>query len=114
MLDILRQVLREATLPEAEFEILRQQQLSALEQQLSDPHALAMLRVRRTVSPYPKGDVRYIPTVDEEIERFKQLKLEQVQTLYRDYLGSQAGEIAVVGDFDPAACTSKLRETLAG
>jgi len=111
VLELMRQILREATLPASELDIFRQQQLAGLEQQLSDPHALAMIRLRRTVSPYPKGDVRYIPTVEEEIERFKHLDIDKVKSLYRDYLGSQAGEIAVVGDFDPEPCTAKLRES---
>ena len=34
--------------------------------------------------------------------------------LYRDYLGSQAGELTIVGDFDPNACLPLLKETLRG
>ena len=53
------------------------------------------MRVRRTVSPYDKDDVRYIPTIEEEIERYKAVTLEQVKKLYAEFL-----ELAVrrVGD----------------
>ena len=34
--------------------------------------------------------------------------------LYRDFLGSQAGELTIVGDFDEKACMPILKETLAG
>ena len=34
--------------------------------------------------------------------------------LYRDFLGSQAGELTIVGDFDAEACLPILNDTLAG
>ncbi len=34
--------------------------------------------------------------------------------LYRDYLGSHAGELTIVGDFDPNPCLPLLKETLRG
>ncbi len=114
VLGLLKQILREPTLPAEEFEVLRRQQLSNLEESLTDPASLAITRVRRTVSPFPKGDVRYVPTLDEEIERFNSLTLERIKTLYTQFLGSQAGEVAVVGDFDPAENLKILRDTFEG
>jgi zinc protease len=114
VLNVLKQVLREPTLPEDEFEILRRQQLSNSEEQLTDPQTLAIVRVRRGVSPYPKGDVRHIPTVDEEIEQYQSIMLQQVKKLYIEFLGSQAGELAIVGDFEPEAALKPLREALTG
>jgi zinc protease len=114
VLTLLRQILREPTLPAEEFEVLRRQQLSNLEELLTDPTALAITRVRRTVSPYPKGDVRYIPTLEEEVERYSSLSLEKIKALYTQFLGSQAGEVAIVGDFDPAENLKILRDTFQG
>src|SRR5262249_15552746 len=108
------QVLREPTLPADEFEVLRRQRISGLEEQLTEPGSLAIVRVRRTVSPYDKTDVRYIPTLEEEIERHNTVTLDQVQRLYKDFLGSQAGELVVVGDFDAGEVTKVLRESLSG
>ena len=68
--NLLRQVLREPALPEDEFEVLRREALAELEQQLTDPQTLAHPpAAARTVSPYDKDDVRYDPTVEEDIER---------------------------------------------
>ncbi len=113
VLGLLKQILREPTIPADEFDVLRRQQLSGLEEQLTDPASLAITKVRRTVSPYPKGDIRYVPTLDEELERFTVLTREQVQRLYSEFLSSQAGELAIVGDFDPEENTKVLAETLA-
>src|SRR5205814_3660317 len=34
--------------------------------------------------------------------------------LYREYLGSQAGELTIIGDFDSKACLPILKEALGG
>jgi zinc protease len=114
VLKLLQQILREPTIPAEEFDVLRRQQLSALEEQLTDPGSLAITKLRRTVSPYPKGDVRYIPTLNEEVERYTAISREQVLKLYQDFLSSQAGELSIVGDFEPADNTKILEDTLAG
>ncbi len=114
VLTLLKQILREPSIPADEFEVLQRQQLSSLEEQLTDPASLAITKVRRTVSPYPKGDIRYVPTLDEELERFTSVSRDQVQKLYHEFLSSQAGELAIVGDFDPDENTKVLADALAG
>jgi zinc protease len=114
VLGLLKQIVREPTLPADEFEILRRQRVAGYEEQLTDPQALAIVRVRRTVSPYDKNDVRYIPTIEEDIQRYNTLAHDKVKKLYDDFLGSQAGELAIVGDFDPAESLKLLRGTFAG
>ncbi len=58
--------------------------------------------------------MRHNATVEEQIQRDKALKLEQIKKLYTDYFGSQEGEISLVGDFDPDTCLPILRETFSG
>jgi zinc protease len=70
--------------------------------------------VQRQLSPYPKGDVRYVPTIDEEIADLQALTYEQVRKLYEEYVGSQAVEVVLLGDFEPDKCLSILTETLNG
>lgn len=113
VLELVRQVLREPALAEDEFEVLRRESLAKLEQQLTDPQTLAILRLRRTVSPYDKDDVRYYPTIEEDIERANQLTLERMKSLYNDYLGAEHGEVAVVGDFDAEECLEALQKIFA-
>jgi zinc protease len=66
------------------------------------------------MSSYPKEDVRYVPTLAEEVDRIKATTVEQVRTLYRDYLGAAHGEVAVVGDFDPSETLPVLARALEG
>ncbi len=114
VLELLRQVLREPLLPADQFEILKRARLAGLEQSLTEPAALAPRLLQRQLNPYPKDDIRYTPTIEEAIERLRQTTRDQVATLYRDYVGSQAGELTLVGDFDTNACLPILRDALRG
>jgi len=114
VLKLLGQILREPTLPPDEFEVLKRQRLAALEQMRSEPALLGPRLLQRLLNPYPQDDVRYVPTVEESIERLRQATRDQVVRLYQDYLGSQAGELTIVGDFDPEACLPILRDSLGG
>jgi zinc protease len=114
VLKLLQQVLREPALPADEFEVMKRERLSGLEQMKTEPAMLAPRLLQRTLSPYPKDDIRYTPTIEESIERLKAATYAQVVRLYRDYLGSQAGELSIVGDFDRQACLPLLKDSLAG
>ena len=114
VLALLRQILREPSLPAEELEIYRRQRLAMLEQISTRPQFLAMERVGRAMSPYPKGDVRYEPTLQDRIERYESIKMDQVKRLYDDFLGGANGEAAVVGDFDPDEVRPLLAAMLDG
>jgi zinc protease len=112
-LDVLRQILREPTLPPDEFEIIRTKQITTLEQDLTDPLALARTFVAQKISPYPPEDVRYVPSVPDSIDRWRNLSRDDVARLYEGFLGGAHGELAVVGDFDPEVIKPLLEQLLA-
>jgi zinc protease len=111
-LELLREMLREPTFPKDELEILKRQQLAELRQNLTEPQYLAPTTLTRKLRPYPADDVRYIPTVEESIARTEKVTAEDVRRLYEEQLGAAAGEVAVVGDFDPEATTAALGAAL--
>jgi zinc protease len=113
-LELLRQVLREPALAGSELEILKQEALASLESARHEPGALANRAVERKLNPYPTDDVRYQPTVEEEIGRVRDLKLAQVRDLYAKFLGAQAAQVAVVGQFEPAQVEPLLASMLSG
>ena len=114
VLELLRQVLREPTLPAQEFEVTKRERLAMVEQMRTEPSALAPRRLQRELTSYPKEDIRYVPTVEESVERLQAVTYEQVATLYREFLGSQAGELTIVGDFDAEKCLPILGNALRG
>jgi zinc protease len=114
VLEILRQVLREPTLPAGEFEVMKNERIAGLEQSKSDPMSLARNHIQRLLVRYPADDVRYVPTIDEEIARIKKVTVEDVRDLYREFLGAGHGELTVVGDFEPSEVLSVASRTFDG
>jgi zinc protease len=113
-LKLVEEVLRRPNFPADELELLKRERLDGLEKGKTDPGALALSALVRTLSPFAKDDVRYEPTIEEAIDRVKAVTVEQVKELYAKQLGATAGELAVVGDFDPAAAESALADILNG
>jgi zinc protease len=101
VLRLVNEVLREPSFPAAELEPLRQQRLASLEEQRSDPDAIASLEFQRHQRPYEKGHVRYVKTLDEAIADLKAVTLDDVRKFHDDFYGASYGELAVIGDFDP-------------
>jgi zinc protease len=113
-IDILRQILREPILPTNEFEVMKNEHVAGLEQGRSDPIRQGFNHIMRLLSRYPGDDVRYVPTIEEQLDRLKGVTLDQVRTLYHDYLGSEHGEIVIVGDFEPSEIVPVLAKAFEG
>jgi len=111
---LLRQVLREPTMPAAEFTILKQHRLGTLQEQSAEPQALAPRAVQQKLSPYPAGDVRYAPGLTEEWNLVNKLELATIKRVYEEFLGATAGELVIVGDFEDDATSAALSELLGG
>jgi zinc protease len=102
-LRLVRNLMRQSTFPETEFEQVRLQHIEGAESGKTDPQALTSIELRRHLNErYPKGDVRYVDTLDESIDEFKAAKLEDVRQFYQQFYGPGEGEIVVSGQFDPA------------
>ncbi len=104
------EVLREPAFPPAELEEIRRARLTALEQRRSDPQAVASRALQRHNNPYPAGDPRYVPTIDEDMAALSSVDVAKLQRFYAQFYGPARGEIALVGDFDPAEVHRLLTE----
>ncbi len=114
--DVLRlvaEVLREPTFAKAEFETLRKEVLSQLEEQLQDPMANGFTTLTQRIFPWPKDDVRHIDTPKEEIELVKRLQVADLANLHRNLWGTSAAQVAVIGDFDEAEVRGLVTKELA-
>lgn len=108
VLQLVAEVLREPAFPVSEFEALRQERTTSLDASRSEPQAIAFRNQSRISHPYPKGDVRYVPTVEEEMEDLKSVQLEDVKKFYNDFYGASHAEFAAVGDFEPEEVEKSL------
>lgn len=102
VVELIGDLIRNPRFEASELEVLRRQILTSIEGSLKEPQALAPQAVRRTLAPYDRQDVRYVPTMEEELEMYKNVTIDQIRQFYADFIGGQAGELSVVGDFDDA------------
>jgi zinc protease len=110
LLRLLAEAVRSPAFAEREFDTLKREQRAQLEEGRSDPQQIVVRAVARHVNPYPPDDVRYEPTLDEEIARLDASTLASVNEFYQRFVGGAYAEIAVVGDFDPAQIRTLLGE----
>ena len=99
VLTLLKSALREPLFDEGEFDVKREKEVTRIKMGLSDPTQLAVREISRKLSPYEKTDVRYVATMEEQIENFEALTVADIKSLYQQVGGSN-GQVAVVGDFE--------------
>ncbi|MDB5282487.1 MAG: pseudouridine synthase [Bacteroidota bacterium] len=112
-LKLLTEILREPTFPSSEFDKLKDEELANIEQQRSDPQALAFNTFNRVSSSYPKGHFKYTMSYDDQAEAIKGIKVQDVKQFYTDYYNSVSATVAVIGDFDEATTLGELKPMLA-
>lgn len=96
------EILKEPSLPEAEFEKNRKEAITGLESARSEPQSIASIELQRTLYPFPKGDIRGVMSIDERLDAYKAAKLEDAKAFHKAFYGASNAELAVVGDFDAA------------
>lgn len=114
VIDLIGKVIKSPRLDETELEVIRRQTITSLEKSKTEPNSLAPRRVRELLSPYPKDDIRYVKSIDEEIAMYEEATIEQIRNLHAEYIGNQKGELAVVGNFDPEAVLSAVKSQFEG
>jgi zinc protease len=114
LLALLHEIARHPTFPESEFGILQRAERQELEKALTEPQELAKNALRRHLNPYPKDSIHYVPTIPESIKRLEAVTRDQVERIYREQIGAQAGELVLVGDFDSEAVLKQAKELVSG
>jgi zinc protease len=110
VLQLASEILQKPTIPESEFEEIRKEELAGLENSKNEPQALAPMELERTLKPYPRGDVRNTLSFEDEIEDVTKAKVEDARAFHKEFYGANHGEVAIVGDFDPAEVKKTLTD----
>jgi len=110
VLALAAEIMREPSFPAEEFELAKQAAITQAESTRTEPSAKASEELGRHFNKYPKGDVRYVETLDERIANLKAVTLEDVKKFYKDFYGASEGQIAVVGDFDQKEAHAQLEK----
>lgn len=104
------EMLREPAFPEAEFEQVKKQTLAGIENRRAEPAALAPLALARALNPFPRKNVRYVGTINEDIEDLGKVTLDDVKKFHAQFYGASHGELVIVGQFDQAAVSKAAAE----
>ena len=113
-LKLLGEILREPAFPAEEFETSKRRMVSGLTAGKTEPGTLANNALSRTLNPYSLDDVRYVPTIEENLKRVEDVTLDQIKSIYEKQLGASQAELAIVGDFDQDTALKLVKEMLAG
>ena len=111
--DVLRltaEVLREPSFPASELDQLKRQRATRFEASRAEPQDIATRALARHDNPYPAGDPRYAPTVDESIAWNNAVTQDDVKRFHAQFYGASNAELAIVGDFDADAMRALVTE----
>lgn len=114
ILPLIGEILRQPRFDAGELDVIRRQAVTGMQSQLTEPQALAGNMLRRLQSPYPKENIRYVPTLHERIDRYQSVNIDQLKEIHSKFLNGENGEVAAVGDFDPKELTTAIESILAG
>jgi zinc protease len=110
---LLGEMAREPAFSSKDFESLRKEMLTKLEEQLSEPMSNASVTLMQRLLPFPPDDVRYVPTLKEAIERLRKVKAPDLASMHKRLWGASSAQLSMVGDFDPAATKADLERSFA-
>ena len=110
VLTLVRDVLRDPVFPQEELDKLIEQNLASIEQNRSEPQAIAIRAVQRHNQQFEKGHPYYVPTLDEELALYRDVKMEDIKAFYADFISTSNATVSVVGDFDDAGVKDLLGE----
>lgn len=114
VLPLVKEIIRNPRFDAQELEVMKRQAITGTEAQITEPNVLASVALRRALSPFPKSNIRYVPSLDERVERYKSVEVEQIAELHRTHLNGNNGEITAVGDFDPEELATAAEDMFAG
>ncbi len=100
-LKLVAEALKTPVFPAEEFEKLKQENLTQIDAQKSDPQAKAIEALNQVrTGHYAKNDVRYSPTLAEQTALYSAAKLEDAVSFYKNFYGASSATFSAVGDFD--------------
>lgn len=113
-LDLLKDILRNPSFSQEEFEKIVLENKTTLEAYKNDPANVAFITLGNKTNPYQKGHPYYTYTLDEQLDQLNKLTLDDVRNFYTEFLGVNEGYASFVGEADKTIIVSKLTDVLKG
>jgi len=110
LLDLTAEALMSPAFAPGELQTVQRERITRLEQGRTDPSAIAQRALGRAGNPYRLGDIRYVPTIDEEIRLVQGADVDMLKSFHARFVGASHAELSIVGDFDPAALRAQIEK----
>jgi zinc protease len=110
LIRLVGRILRQPTLPAPALEEVRQQALASLAESSKEPEAVLDNALSRHGNPYPRGDVRYARTFDEQEAEWKAIALDRVQAYHQRFVSAAHAQFGAVGELDEAEVQQALKD----
>lgn len=111
-MDLVTEMLHEPSFSEDEFKTLKNENVTQLQQDRSEPQSIAFREFTKITSLRPKGHINYSMSVDEEVEAINSATIRDVKNFYKDFYNGSHATAALVGEFDETMVTDKLNKML--
>ncbi|OWT72838.1 MULTISPECIES: pitrilysin family protein [unclassified Achromobacter] len=108
------EVIRNANFPKDQVDEYKTQVTTAIQNAMTEPPALALRTLARHDNPWPKDDIRYVPTFDESLASVRGLTRDKLVAFHKKFYGTGTIAFSAVGDFDADAVQAALKKSLAG
>ncbi len=112
-LTVAADILRNPKFPESQFEQLRMQEITAMEASRREPGSVAGMAMGKVFDPWPADHPWHHRDFDQALADIKSMTLKAVRAFHHDNYGTSAGQIAIVGDFDPEQVKPLLEKLFA-
>ncbi len=113
-LDLLTDILLHPAFDSNEFSKLLIDIGASIDENRTNPQALAITTCRQKTSAYSKGHPLYPESLDEQAVDLKMANLQDIKSFYTDFYGADHGYVSFVGAIDGAAIKGALEKGLAG
>jgi zinc protease len=112
VLALVGQLLKQPSYPESEFKQAQEEVLASIEEGRKEPQSMAMRQIRLHFNHFPKGDLRYSGTIEEDLAEVKAVTRDQIAAFHKRFFNSVHGEVMVIGDFDPMDVKKVIADSL--
>jgi zinc protease len=113
-LDLLGDILLHPSFDKNEFDKMTLDMKGELENNRANPQYVAFNEVSKKMSPYPKDHPLYRENIDETLEDLQKVSVDDLKNFYQGFYGGGNGDVAFVGEIDPAMVKAFLEKDLGG
>ena len=112
VLSLVEEVLKKPAFDAKELDVLKKQQIVALEQQKQQPQSQVFRQLSQHLNPYDPSHPLYSMSIEEQIEAIKAVEVDNLKAFHSNFIGAKEADIAVVGDFDEESLQLQLDNIL--